>query len=559
MAGVTLSDALGYFERILGGEIVACDKMKRVSDRIIGWRDNPGRWHYSPDIANRHIGFIETFCKQPAGKLIPLELQDFQKGIIAATFGFVDDEGLRKIQESLEIMGRKNGKSTKASATELDLLFNDGEWSPQIYNVATAYDQANHSFENCLTMLTKSPVLKKNAHKRAWDIYCPENRGIIKPLAANTSTLDGLDVSAANLDELGAIKNRDLYDLIRDAMAARTQPILLETTTAGFVRNGIYDSQYQYAVKWLNGEIANDRFIAFIYELDAEDDWMNDESCWAKANPGLGTIKSYEFLRNKVQKAKELPEERPTVMTKDFNVISNTSSAWLTYDELHNPATIDYKEAHFKYGVVGFDAADSIDLTAATILCMRPDDDHIYARHMAWIPQKVYDELTTDGNRRERDGVPYTLWIERGLMRVWPGNIVDKRCVLEWLNDLRQTDDLYCYAIGYDPWHIDATVLNEFEQYFGRDNCHKVRQGPQTLSGPMKQYKSDLSINRIVDNANPIAEWCRSNVMVRTDINGNIQPDKKNNDPRNRIDVWASEIDAYIVLNEIMGDYQAII
>ena len=150
-----------------------------------------------------------------------------------------------------------------------------------------------------------SPELRKHIKKRGYDLYQPNNMGYIKALAANTNTQDGLDIHGAVVDELSAIKNRDLYDLVIQGMGARSQPLLYTISTNGFVRYCIFDDQYEYATKVINGEIEDEYFLPLIYELDSPDEWDNPDM-WIKSNPGLGTIKSYDFLNRMVKKAKNV-------------------------------------------------------------------------------------------------------------------------------------------------------------------------------------------------------------------------------------------------------------
>ena len=541
-----------YFTSILDGKIVACHKMKQVSEMILERYASPDRYHFDLEIASRHIRFIESVCKQPTGKMgQPIKLELFQKARLQVIFGFVDDDNLRQYQEVLTIEGRKNGKTTENSCIELDLLINDGEGAPQIYNVATKRDQAKLGFDACNNMRLQSPLLKKHITKRAADLYYPKNLGYIKALASNTNTLDGFDVHGAVIDELAAIKDRDLYDLVRQGMAARRQPLLNCITTNGFVRNGIFDAQYQYATDILDGKIVNERFIPFIYELDSPDEWDKEE-CWIKANPGLGTIKSLDFLRGSVQKAKDDPAYKPTVLVKDFNLKQTSESAWLRYEDTIS-ASVDLGDYSFDYCIGGFDAADTTDLNAATALCMRPGDEHVYRRSMYWIPEAVLEDEDKKGTRRERDSAPYRLWIDKGYMRTCPGNKCDKHIFLDWFRELKYSEDLYPLFIGYDPWHIDDSLLGEFKAEFGERAMIPVRQGVITLSQPMKDTKADLQAKRVVYD-NPIDQWCLINTNIKTDVNGNIQP-VKSSDRTQRIDGTAAYIDAYKVLQDKMNEY----
>lgn len=545
-----------YFTAILDGKIIAGNKMKQAAEMILEQYANPNEYHFDIDIANRHIEFIERFCKQPSGKLgVPLKLEMFQKARFQTIFGFVDDNGLRQYNEVLIIEGRKNGKTTETSAVEIDMLINDGEGSPQIYNVATMLEQAKLGFNSAHKMVKQSKMLAKHIKKRASDLYYSGNFGYIKALASNTNSLDGLDVHCAVIDELAAIKNRDLYDLIKQGMGARSQPLLFTITTNGFIRNGIFDAQYDYAAKILNGQEENKRFLPLIYELDSPDEW-DKEDCWIKANPGLGTIKSYDYLRQMVAKAKADESFKPTVLVKDFNLKQTAAARWLRYEEAVNDEPMpDY---HFKYGIGGFDAADSVDLNAATALCMRYGDNKIYRKSMYWIPRGKIELAENQGKRQGVDCAPYDLWEQQGYLRIVEGNKVNKRVFLDWFIELRDSEDIYILYIGYDPWHIDDSLLLQFKMEFGEQAMIPVRQGVYTLSQPMKDLKVDLADHRVVNGGNPIDEWCFMNMEIKTDINNNIQP-VKSADQTQRIDGGVACINAYKILCDKMEEYLTLI
>lgn len=540
-----------YFTAIIDGEIRSCEKMKRIADRILEDYACPGEYHFDAELASRHIEFIERFCKVPAGNVgAPLKLELFQKARLQTIFGFVDDNDLRQYNEVMIVEGRKNGKTTECAAVELDLLMNDGEGAPEIYNIATKYEQAMKGFTAANNMRVQSKEISRHLRKRASDLYCHYNMGTIKAMASNVKSLDSLDAHGVIIDELAAITNRDIYDLMKQSMGARKQPLLFCITTNGFVRHGIFDAQYEYAYKILAGEIANKRFLPFIYELDDVNE-MWDRKNWIKANPGLGTIKKESFLEEMVQKAKDDPSFKPTVIVKDFNIPQTNEAAWLRYEELNNEEKFDIK---FDYAIGGFDAADSIDLNAAKAICMRPDDPHVYVRSMYWIPESVLQQAEKMGNRQERDRVPYSLWVNQGYMRTCPGQKCDKRIFLEWFKELRDEEDLYILYIGYDPWHIDDTLLREFKTEFGENSMIPIRQGIKSLSSPMKDLKAEFRAGNIVYNNNPIDKWCLINTAVKTDVNGNIQP-IKTEDSTQRIDGTIALICAYKVLQDYKDRY----
>ncbi|MDH2474262.1 terminase large subunit [Clostridium perfringens] len=548
-----------YYNKIMSGEIVACKRIKQVYSMLVDKLHHPEKyepWIFDEECANDSIEFIETFCKQAQGDLgAPLELMLFQKAKHQAVFGFVHrDTLMRQYREVLDIRGRKNGKTTELACDELYMLVGDGEGSPEVYNIATKLEQAKKGFNECCKMIQQSPSLSKHLKKRKSDIYFPLNYGSLQALASNSNGLDGLNSHMVTIDELAAIKNRDIYDLMKQSMSSRRQPLLNCITTNGFVRNGIFDAQYEYACKVLDGKVKDDRFLAFIYELDDRDEWDKEE-CWIKANPGLGVIKGFDYLRDSVNKAKADPAFKPTVMVKDFNMKENSATTWLRWHELNNEETFDIKSMGFRYGIGAFDLAETTDLAAAEILCMRPNDENIYVIPMFFIPE---EKLNKEEDNKDGDSVPYRLWEKQGLLRICPGNKVNKYHMLEWFKEMRDEFDIYIPWIGYDPWHVDDSLGEAYKNEFGRDSMIVVRQGKLTLSSPMKELKADLEANRVIYNNNPIIKWCLSNMEVQSDINGNIQP-VKGMDSRKRIDGGVALIIGYVVLKDKMSEYENMI
>ena len=545
-----------YGTAVLDGKEVAGEKIRREYDKLLNdLAHQQGRWHFDVDLATRPIKFIETFCKQSKGALgAPIKLDLFQKAMLQAAYGFVDDEDLRRYQEILDIIGRKNGKTTLLSGISLYGETSDHEGSPEIYFIATAKDQAKKGFDEANNMRIQSPLLKKKLRKRQSDIYCEKNLGFITALASDTNHLDGLNAHYGIIDELAAIKNRDIYDLVKQSMSARSQPMLWEITTNGFVRNNIFDAQYDYAAGVIDGTIKDERFLPIIYELDNHNEWTDPE-CWRKANPGLGTIKSYEFLENSVNKAMQDDTYRPTVMVKDMNMKQNSSQAWLPFEVIDNPETFNLEEMGFRYGIGGMDAADSVDLNAAKMICRRRGDPKIYVAQMYWIPERKFEESKT---RRNPDDAPYEIWESRGLLQICTGAKVQKRVFLDWFKEMRDKYDIYPEWIGYDPWHIDDSLLLQFQNEFGKQCMIPVRQGVATLSTPMKDLAAEFQEKNINYNNNPIDKWCFTNTYTKRDINGNIQPDKGQTSTK-RIDGLAALLDAYVVYEDHKDEFESMI
>lgn len=418
----------------------------------------------------------------------------------------------------------------------------------------TKKDQAKIIWLEAKRMVKKSPALSKRIKPLVAELTCDRNDGIYKPVGRDSDTLDGLNVHGATMDEIHAWTDQNLYDVIVDGTSSRDEPLILITTTAGTVRENVYDDIYDEAKRTINGYddpdgYKDERSLFLVYELDDRKTWK-DESTWMQANPGLGSIKKIDQLRSKVDKAKANSKLVKNLLTKDFDIPETSSEAWLTFETLDNRATFDIAELKPRYCVCGFDLAATTDLTCATMLFKVPNDEQTYVKQMYWLPGDLIEI------RSQEDKIPYNVWEERGLLRRSGTNKVDYKDIVKWFNEVQYDLDCYIYKIGYDRW--SATYLvNELEQNFGKILV-PIAQGAKTFSNPMKRLESDLKAKKINYNNNPITKWNLSNAAIKTDTNDNIALVKTSN-PKRRIDGVASLMDTLIVLEDNYDEYMGLI
>lgn len=549
---------LEYWEKIENGEETVSNKIYRTYKKLVNDIKNPGEYFYSPKRGNHILEFAENYCRHSKGKFggKPVRLELWEKAHLAAIFGFIDIEGNRKYRESILIVGKKNGKSLLASIVGLYMLVADGEPGPEVYAVATKKDQSRIIWLESKRMTKKSPSLLKRIKPLVGELDSDFNDGVFKPLASDSDTLDGLNVHCVLMDEIHQWKQgKALFDIMADGVSAREQPLVYITSTAGTIREDIYDQKYDEAEMVINGYddpegYKDERFIAFIYELDNRREWT-EERCWKKANPGLGTIKNRQTLKDKVEKAKKNPLLVKNLICKEFNIRETSSEAWLTFEQANNTETFDLKKLKPRYGVGGVDLSSTTDLTAAKVLFKVPNDERIYVLSMYWIPEDLVEK------RIAEDKIPYDVWIEKGYVRTCRGNKISYRDVKAWFVEIQEQHDIYLSMIGYDSWSA-VYFVEDMMDYFGKATMIPVIQGKKTLSQPMKCLGADLENNLIVYNNNPVDKWCLCNTAVDIDKNDNIQPIKTSK-PRRRIDGTAALLDAYVVLQNNINEYMSLI
>lgn len=541
-----------YNTKIQNGEIITSDKVKRVYKRLVADILNGEKFVFDEKKSNHAIEFIENFCKHSKGQFAdkPVILELWEKALISATFGIVDkDTRLRRFREVLLVIGKKNGKSLLASAISLYMLMADGENGAECYCAATKREQAKIVFGECERMVRKSPALTKYIKSRINCLSFPLTESFLKPLSADSNTEDGLNISYAGLDEIHAWQTLDLYNIIADGVSARLEPLLFLTTTAGFIRQGLYDNKYEYAEKVLNGIVQDDTFLPIIYELDSRQEWQ-DESCWIKANPNLGVSKSIEYLRRKIAKAKADPLELKNILTKEFNVRETSVQVWLNFEDAVNEATYNIKDKKPIYFIAGTDLSKTTDLTSACALWLVPNDEIIYVSSMYWLPYELLDK------RSKEDKIPYDKWYEQGLLRVSNGNKVDYDDVVDWYKEFSQINNCTMYQHGYDSWS-STSFIKQMTYTFG-DVHEAVIQGKKTLSNPMRMLGADLKSKKVNYNNNSITRWCLTNVKADVDKNDNIQPMKTSN-TKQRIDGFAAMLNAYVRYTLEKTDYMNLI
>jgi len=543
-----------------GGKNVVSQKIYLTYKHLV-WKlkHDEQDFYYSNFRGNHVIEFIENYCRHSKGKMggkkIVLEL--WEKAMLAAIFGFIDSNGNRQYQRATLIIGKKNGKSLLGSAVSLYLQVADGEPGPEVYAVATKKDQAKIIWNEAKSMVRKSPDLRKIIKPKIAELDSVDfNDGVFKPLSADSDTLDGLNVHGVLMDEIHQWKNGEaLYNIMADGITAREEPLIFITSTAGTVREDIYDQIYDEGVQTVNGYEQDDgykdyRSIFFIYELDNRNEWTVP-AMWKKANPGLGTIKNKTTLAEKVERAKHNHSLIKNLVCKEFNIRETSTEAWLNFEDLNNEKTFDISELKPRYGIGGIDLSATTDLTCATVIFQVPNDPHIYVKQMYWIPENSFERHIVE------DKIPYDKWKDRGLIRLSQGNKVNYHEITEWFKDLQDKDDIYLYKIGYDSWSA-AYLIDELNNEFGRGVTEPVIQGKKTLSSPMQSMGADLKSKLIVYNNNPILKWCLSNTSVDIDKNNNIQPAKGKSKTK-RIDGVASLLDAYTIRDEYLDDYNSVI
>lgn len=537
-----------YWDEIKAGRVVVSKRVRVIYKKLAADTvKTTGDYIFDEARAARPIQFMEQFCKHSKGEWAgqPVQLELFQKAYISALFGFIHKKTkLRKYRETLFMVGRKNGKSTLLAGIALYMLVADGEPGAEVYSTASKKDQAMIIFNETHNMVKQSADISQHVRKRKSDLYFSALMGKFQALGKNSDTLDGLNAHCVIMDELHSVRDRNLYEVMKQSQSARRQPLLIMITTAGTVRENIFDDMYSYACNVVDGSFTDDTFLPIIYELDSRAEWT-DPAAWPKANPGLGAMKKLKDLQDKVERAKNSPNDLNGILVKDFNIRGSSTTAWLSFGDINNEATFDLEQFRGSFAIGGADLSITTDLTCATMLMMDRDTQQRFIAQMYWLPRESLQE------RVQQDKIPYDKWLDRGLLRLCNGNSISYGDVTAWFLEMVNIHGITPAWIYYDPYSAKYWVEEMQAEGFRMEKCI---QGPKTLSLPMQMMGADLKAKKINYNNNPILKWCLTNTSTRSDINGNIAP-MKDQSPKRRIDGAASMLDSYVGLYEHYNEF----
>ena len=535
-----------YYKKIKSGQIVACEEIKQFYKRMIEEEarrgDSSFPFFFDEYSGQRAIDFIETYCRhyqgEHAGELVKLEL--FQKAFIQTLFGWLEKkDGTRRFREYFFEVARKHGKSFLSACIAVYMLSFDEEPGAEIYTAATKLDQARIIYRAACNIIDQNPELSMSIKTGRYETNFPMMKSVLKPLPSESKSLDGLNIHFAALDEIHEQKDRNMYDVLRQGMKARKQPLIGCITTSGFRREGLYDSLHEYACNVARGIVKDDRFLPLVYKLDDVNEWKNPKM-WEKANPGIGTIKSYVQLADDVERAKNDRSYLPTLLTKDFDMKQNEVSSWLDFEDIVNEETFDMQKISNSYAIGGCDLSATTDLTCASLLIRKPNDENIYVLQHYFLPQSKIDFLEQTKSKE----APYKLWASQGWLTINEGAAVDYSNVTKWFVEMVEKYDIRPLWICYDR-ALSGYWVPEMEEY-GFD-MEKTAQGPFTWSQPMKEMGAAFHEHKVVYNNNPILRWCLANTASKAlnkDGIETIQPVKIQQN--RRIDGMVSLLNAWV-------------
>lgn len=508
-----------------------------------------------------------THCKHVEGPLAgkPIILEPFQKFDYGLMFGWVEKEtGMRRFNKFYKQVARKNSKTTDMAGLANYFMVGDREESPAVYTAAVDRNQARLMYRAAMAMARKSPEIRARLKIRDYEISHKTRGGQMMPLSKDTKNKDGLNPSAALVDEYHAHPTSEIYDLLWSAFGQRAQAMMAIITTAGMDVESPCYKEYTYCKQILAGETANERYLVIIRELDPEDD-EHDPTVWIKSNP-LRAATPAGITRLKEQHDEAFgsldPAKIRTFRVKILNkwIHGNEDSFMGEYMDKWDSLAASPEE--FKRVVktllttTGVDLSKKVDLTASGNVYAIPNGTEVTFTDgtTRTLPDNsvavcAHGFLPEEGVKRHEksDRIPYRDWARAGWCTITDGDVTDYRQVQTHIQD-SELDGNKVHELCYDPYA--ATHFANEMQDLGY-TCIEIRQGVKTLSEPTKLFRELVAEGRLIHDGSPLLKWCVGNAMQQTDSNENIKLTKKNADDSRRIDLLAAIINALVRIESL--------
>lgn len=489
---------LEYYQQIKDGRVIVGKWIRLWYEYIIKGLEEKA-FYYDNRKAEKAIKFVENFAHHHEGELAPelIKLELWQKATLSVLFGIVDENGYRQFREAVIVMARKNGKTLLSASIAEYMAFLDGEFGARVYFVAPKLQQANLCFDAFYQMIKQEPELDTLAQKRRTDIYIPSTNSSAQPLAFNANKSDGLNISFCVADECASWRGDagiKFYEVLKSSFGSRRQPMLLSISTAGYENEGIYDELIKRSTRVLLGDSKEKRLAPFLYMIDDVDKW-NDINELQKANPNLSVSVSVDYLLEEIAIAEGSLSRKNEFICKYGCQKQNNSCAWLSTQTVNKCIGEELKLEDFahSYCVGGIDLSQTTDLTSACIVVEKDGILNVFSKF--WLPYNKIDEAT------EKDGVPYRILIERGLLDVSGDNYVDYHDCFNWYRELVEKWEILPLVIGFDRWCAQYLIQDLRNYGF---NCDDVYQGDnlwgvmQEAEGLMKDGKINIGDNDLL-------------------------------------------------------------
>lgn len=534
------SKASTYVKGVESGSIKTSKWIKLAVQRHVEDVANEDLWDYRVDAVERVFKFFYFLNINIANKYSQFQLLPYQAFMLVALFGlYKKGTNKRKYRYAFLFMARKNGKTAFAAALQLYFVLADGVQDPQSLLVASTREQASIALESATNIIHNSPAISKRLDAQRYKIIFKDRSkgGFSKTLASNATRLDGYGASSCILDEIHAYPDDSLFNVIKSSILARTNPMVMLISTAGFNISGLCFDLVETGKNTLMKEIENPSFFFMLYMLDDKDDYEDTDN-WVKSNPSLDEVVFLEDLLTEFQHAVNMPSELNNFLTKHLNLFVAQSDIWIPDEKVKELVNPDIKIEDYagKDCFIGMDLSSTRDLASIVVLFFDEElNKHVVFPYF-FMPDNQSKSL-------RKGGYSIDLWVKKGYINKSMTPTTDYNAIFHLIEKISNEHNII--KVMYDKWNA-ASLINKIQQELEYAYCESFEQTTTKFNRPLKHLETLIYNEDIILAENPVLRWNFRNAVLYQDGNNNIKLMKNKS---------LDSIDGLVSLGMAMGGY----
>lgn len=509
--------AASFVDGVLSGDIEAPVLVHSACERF---RNDLKRDDIYLDVraADAAVRNMELF-KHVKGKWRgqPLQLEPWQCFIVVSIFGWKrSSDDLRRFRSAYVQLPRKQGKTLLAVGIALLMLGPDQEPAPEIYLGATGQEQARDLlFKPAKEIVNACPEYREafGVKVNATSIVTPDHGGVLKSVIRKPD--DGQNPHMGVVDEYHLHSTDEQFSVFQTGMGARSQPLLLVCTTAGFQLGTPCHNYRDEVAKIVRGTVTDDTVFGLIYELDPGERWDTMEAV-RKVNPNIGVSVSEDYLETQLNRARRSAEAQAAFRTKHLNEWLGSKQNYISMVAWRRQGNESLRLKDFR----GMSCHVAIDLSTqkdiASLAAVFKQGQAYYAFCKHWVP-----EGACEWNDRYRN------FALGGHLEITDGNAQDFALIEEYIKRLGQ--DHRVIAARFDPWQ-SAEMMQRLQKT-GLP-VYKVSQQFSSFSDPTKHLETLVLDGQFWHQGptDPVLTWQLGNTALKMNPDGHVKPVKENHD-----------------------------
>lgn len=459
---------------------------------------------------------------------------DWQREIVAAIFGSLDEAGRRRVREVFLMVPKKNYKTGLGAAIMLlGILFNVRKRA-EFYIVGPTQKVADTAFQTVKGMIEEDEILSSKLHVNDSELKITHRvtKATLEVVTFSVNVLTGKKPAGVLIDEvhlLGAIKNADrVLGQLRGGQDPFPDAFLVEITTQSEERPaGVFATELAQAREIRDGKAKfQSSLLPVLYEFplemqsDPAQKWK-DPATWPLVTPNLGRSQTIERLAEAASRAQASGEaEWRRWASQHLNIqigVALHAERWAAAEDWERAGnralTLDAMFQRCEVLVAGVDGGGRDDLFGLSVAGRERGSSRWLFWFHAWAMPIVLE--------RRKGIAPALLDFEREGSLTFV-NTLDEAVGSIGAIGLRLVESGLIPerdAVGFDQVLAGQVFDALLEAGFDEEQCRLINTQAWSMSSAIRTMEHFLADSLIEHDGSELMKWCVGNAKAQVKKN----------------------------------------